>query len=345
MAYRFKLDEPFEKALRRIARSQIDQALDELSAGEVFAKGVHESRKSLKRLRALIRLMAPAMGAKKAKARNAAVRDIGRLLESRREADVCLETLSRLEQTVGAGDRDALAPLRDGLMSQEMARPAPLDPQIAAQARALLIEEARRFSTIRIKGKGFEALSRGLEDSYRAGRRALAKATDKPATETVHELRKTVQWHWRQMSLLSRAWPDEFQARIAAARALSQILGDDHDLAMLEQSAHSLGLSAAQLAEILRICQTRQSALRAIAEPLCGRLLAETPGAFQRRMAAYWHFGRQAKPAEGRDSQWPKTAENTPTGSTIEATAAISQASAPRLAAKTPGPSRSQRRV
>ena len=345
MAYRFKSDEPFEKALRRIARSQIDQALDELSAVDVLAKGVHESRKSLKRLRALIRLTAPAMGAKNARARNAALRDIGRLLESRREADVCLETLSRLEQTVAPEVRDALAPLRDGMMAQEMARPAPLDPQIAAQARALLIEEAKRFSKVRIKGKGFEALSRGLEDSYRAGRRALAKATDKPATETVHELRKTVQWHWRQMSLLSRAWPDEFQARIAAARELSQILGEDHDLAMLEQSAHGLGLPAAQVADISRICQTRQLALRAIAEPLCRRLLAEPPGAFRRRMAAYWDFSRQPKSAEGTHSQRPKTAETAPPGSSTEAPAGISQASAPRLAAKTPGPSRSQRRV
>ena len=46
-------------------------------------------------------------------------------------------------------------------------------------------------------------------------------------------MRKAVQWHWRQMSLLGRAWPDEFAVRVTAARELSQMLGDDHDLAML----------------------------------------------------------------------------------------------------------------
>ena len=345
MAYRFKLNEPVEKAVRRIVRSQIDQALDELSAEEILAKGVHESRKSLKRMRALIRLIAPAMGSKKAKARNAALRDIGLLLESRREADVCLDTLSQLEQTVDTGDLAALAGLRDRLISNEMAGAALLDPAIAEQARAALIEEARRFSKIRIKGKGFAALSEGLEDSYRAGRRALAKATRTPTSETVHDLRKTVQWHWRQMSLLSRAWPDEFQARIAAARELSQILGDDHDLAMLEQAACGLGLPAAQMAEISSICLTRQTALRTIAHPLCGRLFAETAGAFRRRMAAYWDFGRRALPAKDNDIKRPKTAESGPLGPSSPAPAGISKASEPRLASKTPGPSPSQRRA
>jgi CHAD domain-containing protein len=345
MAYRFKLDEPVEKAVRRIARSQIDQALDELGAAEILAKGVHESRKSLKRLRALLRLVAPSMGANKAKARNAALRDIGLLLESRREADVCLETLAKLEQSVEAEDLGLLAPLRDSLILKEMAGSAPLDPEIAAQARACLIEEARRFSKIRIKGKAFETMSGGLEDSYRAGRRAFAKSTRTPTSETVHDLRKTVQWHWRQMSLLSRAWPDEFQARIASARELSQILGDDHDLAMLEQAALSLGLSSGQMAELSRICHTRQTALRGVAHPLCGRLFAETPGAFRRRMAAYWDFGRRAKPAKDIDSRLPKTGESAQSGPSSDGPTRISKASAPRLASKTPGPSRSQRRV
>lgn len=66
MPYRFKIDEPVEKGFRRIAREQVDAALQELAAPEVQPKGVHECRKSLKRLRALVRLAASALGDDKA---------------------------------------------------------------------------------------------------------------------------------------------------------------------------------------------------------------------------------------------------------------------------------------
>ena len=56
MPYRFKIDEPVEKGFRRIAREQLDVALAELAAPQVPPKGVHECRKALKRLRALVRL-------------------------------------------------------------------------------------------------------------------------------------------------------------------------------------------------------------------------------------------------------------------------------------------------
>ena len=56
MPYRFKIEEPVEKGFRRIAREQLDLALTELAAPQVLPKGVHECRKALKRLRALVRL-------------------------------------------------------------------------------------------------------------------------------------------------------------------------------------------------------------------------------------------------------------------------------------------------
>ncbi|MBK9079325.1 MAG: CHAD domain-containing protein [Hyphomicrobium sp.] len=58
----------------------------------------------------------------------------------------------------------------------------------------------------------------GIAATYRDGRRALKRAYDTPTDETIHELRKMVQAHWRHMALLSRAWPDEMSLRLEAAR-------------------------------------------------------------------------------------------------------------------------------
>ena len=62
MAFRFKLAEPFEEGCKRIAREQIERAQCQLKGSGDPVVAVHETRKSLKRLRALLRLIRPALG-------------------------------------------------------------------------------------------------------------------------------------------------------------------------------------------------------------------------------------------------------------------------------------------
>ena len=77
MAFRFKLGEPFDEGCRRIAVEQIERAQILLQGKGDQAIAVHETRKSLKRLRALLRLIRPAMGEEAFKAENGQLRDVG----------------------------------------------------------------------------------------------------------------------------------------------------------------------------------------------------------------------------------------------------------------------------
>ncbi len=336
MAYRFKLEESVNKGFKRIARDQIELALAALSATEIAPAGVHESRKALKRLRALIRLAAPAIGAKAARQHNVWLRDAGRMLSQQRDEAVTRETLAKLEAAGSADAVATLAPLRAVLDAALPDNGAGLDLETAGHARTSLAKEAKRLHKTKFKGRGFAALEKGLEASYRAGRRALEKAYGAQTDEAFHELRKTVQWHWRQMSLLSRAWPEVFLVRIAAARELSQILGDDHDLAMLEQAAVRCGtIDAAALDKIHLLRRDRQTVLREAARARADRLFAEPPRLFVRRMAAYWEAGSRIKP-------WPEPKAPAESG---PGSGPVAVVSAPRLAAKTPGDAPSQRRA
>ncbi len=318
MAYRFKLDEPLQKGFRRIARDQIEQALAELSPDEITPPGVHASRKALKRLRATIRLVAPAIGAKAARQHNAALRDAGRLLARQRDQTVTLETLAKLDAASDAEVSRTLAPLRAALAAQPPGLEGQLDASTRQRVRDALANEAKRLAKTKLKGRGFVALESGLEQSYRAGRRTLKKAYALPTHDTFHDLRKAVQWHWRQMSLLSRAWPEAFAVRVAAARELSQILGDDHDLALLEQTALTTGtIPEAALEPIRDLCRQRQAALRDAAHARAARLFAEPSGAFVRRMADYWQAGRRVK-------VWPEPRTAPGEGTPLAIVAAVS---------------------
>jgi hypothetical protein len=173
-------------------------------------------------------------------------------------------------------------------------------------AHSRLGEAKRRLAQLQLEGKGFDIVGAGLEASYRKARRAFHRAYAEPSDEAFHEWRKGAQQHWRHMALLSRAWEGCLNARVAEARALSQLLGDDHDLALLVGYVHSepaSALSGPQVAGIEKLARQRQDELRAVARPRGLRLFAEGGRGLRRRMAAYWEAAVALKEQEPDDAK------------------------------------------
>ena len=63
-AYRLKEDEPLPDGIARVARGRIDHAIDELrgKTDSTPVEAVHEARKDMKKLRALLRLARGELG-------------------------------------------------------------------------------------------------------------------------------------------------------------------------------------------------------------------------------------------------------------------------------------------
>jgi CHAD domain-containing protein len=349
MPYRFKINEPVEKGFRRIAREQLDCSLAELAGPQIGAKNVHECRKSLKRLRSLVRLAADAVGQGKARRRTKSLGEIALLLSARRDQTVMIETIGKLSHEISSA-AEALQPLKEHLLARTPNAPETLDPEIAEQVRKSLLQEAKKFAHVTFNKRGFAALAGGLEASYREGRKAAKYAYEEPTDENFHELRKAVQWHWRQMSLSSKAWPDEFAVRVHAARDLSQMLGDDHDLAVLVAAASTAEpLSEEQKNAAIGVCRGQQKVLRATAEYRAKRLFAEKPEAFVSRVASYWRCSRSLDPRLEVQSKPRQVVADEVAPASVEAAAPAAAekraASKPRLATKSEGPAASQRRA
>src|SRR2546430_1303607 len=84
-------------ALARVARGRIRHALGQLDDGHDPDKAVHEARKDMKKLRALVRLMRPELGGKAYRRENARFREVARSLSGVRDAKAMLEALDALE--------------------------------------------------------------------------------------------------------------------------------------------------------------------------------------------------------------------------------------------------------
>ncbi len=127
---------------------------------------------------------------------------------------------------------------------------------------------------------------------------------ENPDDEAFHELRKCVQQHWRQMLLVSRAWPQICRSRASAAREIAQLLGEEHDYAILAKYALTCNaaLSDRERKIIEKACRAKQQALRALAIPKVQRLFAERAGSFARQLATYWSAARELSRLEPEES-------------------------------------------
>jgi CHAD domain-containing protein len=284
-SYRFRDEESVPDGLRRIACGRIDHALDELGGKTDSSPedAVHEARKDMKKLRALLRLARDELGDEVYRRDNECFRDAARRLSGVRDADVMLGTLKSLDGSFGA--------LRGSLKAHRRSseRGAASDEVIAT-----LAEARERVEEWPLERDGFEALEGGLRRIYRQGRRAWQAVEEEPTTEELHEWRKREKDLWYHLTLLREAWPSLLKPTADLAHELSDHLGNDHDLAVLREWAHE-NAPRDDLDGFDEAVERRREELQGEAIDLGRRLYAERPGAFVARLGGYWNAWRPAE--------------------------------------------------
>ena len=285
-AYRIDPDEPLPAEIARVARGRIEHALDEL-LGETDSSpedAIHEARKDMKKLRALLRLVRAELGKATFARENACFRDAARELAGVRDADVMLETLAKLELP---------APELRARLERHRAHDGAGD-RTAASLRAVGMLEAAlaRVPDWPLERDSFAALAGGLQRSYRRGRRDLRDVRSAPSVEALHEWRKRAKELWYHHTLLRKAWPPVMSAVAGEAHALADLLGDDHDLAVLGGWAVEHG--GEQPPELFEAIERRRGELQERALALGARLYAEKPGAYHHRLERLWDARRAA---------------------------------------------------
>ncbi len=293
MAYRVKIGARLDKDIRRLLGAQTGRAIGYLSG--VMDQGgssIHATRKALKRSRSILRLVKPGLTGKTFALHDRAFRDIARLLSHDRDREVMCDTL-RLLAAKSAGDQKAaLLAALDELNAINLNGVAHLTTEDnIARAITLLQDQDRAIHRLRIKKARIVTLAEGFADTYAEGRKGLKAAYRINDDEAFHTFRKSLQHHWRHCQLLVPAWPDLINVRISAARDLSQLLGNDHDLSLVIthfKTPSGSTLDADIRAGIIAAAKAEQAQLRAEVKPLAHRLYALTPGDMERLIVDLW---------------------------------------------------------
>jgi len=294
MPYRFKAGESAPESIRRIVAEEMESAASQLEAasGDKREEAIHEARKSLKKTRAILRLVKSELGGVR-KTENARLRDHGQKLSELRDAGAIVVAFDDLLAASGqVKGRDSLDTIRAGLVArrdQAMDQPG-VEARLAAMAKSFRTI-GKRTKNWPLKSDGFSAIRGGLEESFRAGRKAMTRARRQPRPENFHEFRKRAKDHWYHIRLLEPLWTDVMRAYEKSLKELETWLGDDHNLVVLRDKVLSEpDLCANDKATdlVVRLVERRQKELRKNALAVGARIYEEKPRAFARRMRTLW---------------------------------------------------------
>lgn len=286
MAYRIKPDKPFTGEVRAAAIAQLRLVIDVLhQQPDGVHEAIHKARRRFKKVRGLYRLVA--RGAPDfQRTENARLRETAAGLSRVRDATALIETVEYLqgqaetpeEQAALANAHLALAGRRDRLAAAEL----DLDDKVAAAIRDC--EEAIEAVRLLVFDDRPHKTARRLAKAWRKGlnraREALAACKDSAHAEHFHQLRKCGQTYWMHLGLLSDIWPSALHAKRAGVKQMIDMLGHEHDLALLVallDEEPDLLSGGEELSHLLGCVIRQQQALRRQAIDLAEKVFADDP--------------------------------------------------------------------
>lgn len=296
MAFEFSEQRAIERQVRKLAKHQIDKALQDCAdPGKDIDATVHKLRRRCKKLRGLVRLIKPRFAGYSVE--NAAFRDAARELSGARDALVMRQSFAQLSRESRGGRTGRKMPraLSERVEKQLKAQGRKAGSAGNAKAALARVEEClraarKRVGSWRVQGDGFAQIGEGLHANYRRMVKDMAKARKDPVGDKLHAWRKSTKYHGHHIALLQPAAPELLGARGELVDARGDLLGDYNNLEVLGtmlETEHK-GVTADELALLRNAIGIRQSVLAERAFALGEQLTAEKPGALRRRMAQYW---------------------------------------------------------
>ena len=114
--------------------------------------------------------------------------------------------------------------------------------------------------------------------------------------KTLHKLRKEIKYLLYQMQLCGEVWPSFFASYSSDLKTVADALGNDHNLVeaiKYIKEVPSDVLSPESKIILLDTFNYERQEIHQEIWPLVGKLFAEKPQAFVKRINSYWLIGRQ----------------------------------------------------
>ena len=292
--------------VKRITLEQLEHATSGYFEDEdQFDSAVHESRKAIKRVRALLRLVRSELPERIYEYEDHSMRDTARLVSQIRSSVAVVDAAKVIKDLYGELLAEAtfdelittLSHRRDVTQLRALEDPNLVGRVVRSLERAYhrysswpTDPEAREVYGVGIRDN-YLAVSQGLHSTYARGRREMVAAYTGTDKDAFHSWRKRAKYLRHQMEFLAPLWPEVVVGMAMTLDRLGLVLGEDHDLAELQTLLYQrpdLCPSPRERSLFGALSRQRRSELHVAAEILGRRIYAEEPWSFQHRFGEYW---------------------------------------------------------
>ncbi len=292
--------------VKRVAMEQLELGASGFFDGEdQFGDAVHESRKAIKRVRSLLRLVRGELTQKAYGYEDRSLRDAGRMLSEVRSSAAIVGAATLVQDLYGGM-------LAEGMFDEWVNRLTRRrevielrvleDPNLVGDVVRKMERAYHRYASWptdpdaqKVYGIGirdsFNSVQSGLQRTYGRGRSEMVAAYRRPTIDNFHLWRKRAKYLRYQMEFLTPLWPEVIVGMAMTLDQLGLLLGEDHDLAELVTLIHErpdICPSPRERSLFSALVTQRRAELQLAAEILGRRIYAEPPDSLQSRFGEYW---------------------------------------------------------
>jgi CHAD domain-containing protein len=249
---------------------------------------IHGVRTTIKRLRALLRLIRPAVDPAFFNRENRRLRSAAGLLSLARDTEVARGTLKAVPVSNQA-DQDAVHSVLSGF---ENRAEAPSDlAQSIAEVRRRLEQTRSNFHRLQFHGTEREIVEAGLRTVYRQGRKRMKLAVAQGEDNAFHRWRIRAKNLYYELEFLESVWPKKLHRMLSRLSRLQNQIGLDHDIAVLrawlKKTPEAFGGNET-VQRVIACLDRETSELRQASVPLGRKIWREKPRPFAYKVARHW---------------------------------------------------------
>jgi CHAD domain-containing protein len=271
----------------------VDELIDSLTNSQAHVsqngeEDIHRVRTTIKRLRALLRLIRPAIDPAFFNRENARLRTAAALLSFARDAEVARGTLKTLPVSDEI-DREAVKSVLSGLETR--VEPAADFQGTIAEVNRHLEQTRLNFHRVKLRGSDREVLEAGIRAVYRQGRRRMKAAIKQGQDNAFHRWRIRAKNLYYELQFLESVSAKRVGQIVSRLSELEDQIGHDHDAAVLrawlKKQPETFG-GDETVHRVVTCLDSQTRELRQKVVPLGRKIWRLNPRRFAQKIVRHW---------------------------------------------------------
>ena len=193
---------------------------------------IHDSRKRVKNIRAILRLIQDELGSKEYKELNTSFKNLNRKSANIRRAYVMLGIIDKESTGIPTDNPNKLIGNLKSIIENRLIsyQPKINTNQILREYLDSFYSFEKKIDGWNLKSKDFSLIKNGLFAIYDQGRCDYKLAIRQKDVSIFHELRKSAKDLFYVLEILQKAWPPVIKGYNNQLKILTDYIGDMHDL-------------------------------------------------------------------------------------------------------------------